>query len=67
MEQRTSFEIESSNLYSFYTAAPAIELSSELGFKSYIQFKFTKYFRDDLTLVFVPPPPYNKILGVKDL
>ena len=56
---RAGFELASSG---FLTVALAIELSSQLGLvASLIQFKCTKYFRDDLTLVFEDTQRFNSI------
>ena len=56
---RAGFELTSSG---FQTAALPIELSSQLGLvASLIQFKCTKYFRDDLTLVFEEAQCFNSI------
>ena len=58
---RAGFELTSSG---FYTAAPRIELSSQLGLAaSLTQFKCTKYFRDDLPLVFEDAQCFNASLG----
>ena len=58
---RTGFELASSG---FWTAALPFELSSQLGLvASLIQFKCTKYFRDDLTLVFEDAQCFNSISG----
>ena len=56
---RAGFELASSD---FLTAVLPIELSSQLGLvASLIQFKCTKYFRDDLTLVFEDAQCFNSI------
>ena len=56
---RAGLELASSG---FLTAALPIELSSQLGLvTSFIQFKCTKYFRDDLTLVFEDAQCFNSI------
>ena len=56
---RAGFELASS---SFWTAALPTDLSSQLGLvASLIQFMCTKYFRDDLTLVFEDAQCFNSI------
>ena len=56
---RAEFELASSGIQ---TAALPIELSSQQGLvASLIQFKCTKYFRDDLTLVLEDAQCFNSI------
>ena len=57
------FELASSG---FKTATLPIELSSKLGLvASLVQIKVTKYFRDDLTLVFEDAQCFNSIIEVE--
>ena len=56
---RAGFELASSG---FLTAALPIEPSSQLGLvTSFIQFKCSQYFRDDLTLAFEDAQCFNSI------